>query len=344
MSTTTQRPTLGLPPRQPVPSPQSVTITSQVVYMKGPWGSSKPVRTFGNVDVFARHHFTHLGGGITEEHIGSALLDGEGHFTITTSALPVTTVDVFLRIEELFSGNIFNFQLLDPKNPAMDRFERNRVGKQYVSNDVGNDPRKFHYRIRVPWPPPRPEIAYVNSTKLVDTHKLARRLSDLLAAPAYPMTITLINESSSGYPGGDHTEAAGMFQSFTGGNVPADFPVRLARALGGVSHFGPAASLPPARAMAWVLDRFVTLNITMLETTKVLNETLLALGKALGRITSNTVVSDAAPDTAVACSMVFMAGLMARDNAKVTVSYGAVNFAEMQTRHFNAVFLSIDRK
>lgn len=341
--TTIPRQTFPPPQRGPAPTPQSVTITSQVIYMKGPWGNSKPLRTFGMVDVKARHLHTSLGRYTTIEDLGSALLDGEGKFTLTTSPLPLTTDDIFLVITENYTNNEFVFQLLDPKAPQMNRIDRNRVGKQYVSNDVGNDPSVFRYRIRVPWPPPRAEIAYVNSTRFSDTQKFARRLSDLLAKPSYPTTMSIVTESASGYPGGDYTPAFNLFDPFVKGTVPQDFVTRLVGEFKNVANLAPASSKSPAEAIRWVLDRFVTMNINYLESTKVLNQLLGAIATALNQIVLSTMVDDVATDAAAACGVLFAAGLMARDRAKVTVSYGSVNYAEMQMRHFNAVHVSITK-
>src|SRR5258708_15833220 len=120
---------------QPPPQSQSITITSQVIYMKGPWGSGRPVRNFANVDVKARHHFTNLGQKVyTDESIGSTILDGDGKFTITTSVLPTDTDDIFLEITENYTNETFMYQLIDPNRPDLSHVDRNFVGKQYLGD------------------------------------------------------------------------------------------------------------------------------------------------------------------------------------------------------------------
>lgn len=333
--TTIPRPTpFPLPNRGPAQTPQSVTITSQVIYRKGPWGNGRPLRTFGMVAVKARHLHTSLGRFTTIEDLGDALLDGDGKFTLTITP-PLTTDDIFLVVTENYTNNEFVFQLMDPKAPQMNRIDRTRVGKQFVGNDW--------HRIRVDWPPPRTDFAYVNATKFSDTQKLARMLSDLLINPSYPTTISIAAETANGFVGGDYTTGFLLYDPFVKGTVPQDFVPRLVAELKSVMNFAPASSKSSTEAMRWALDRFVTMNIDYLESTKVLDQLLRAIAKALNQTVLSTMVDDVAPDAAAACGLLFVAGLMARDRAKVTVSYGSVNYAEMQMRHFNAVHVSITR-
>jgi hypothetical protein len=336
MSVINQQP-VWQPRPQPRVTPQSVTITSQVIYAKGPWGSQRPVRNFANVDVKARHYHTSLGKFTTVETLGSTILDGNGEFTLTTSPLPLDTDDIFLEIQENYTNEVFVYQLIDPKNPGMSYIDRNRVGKQYLGD--------IKHRLRVPWWPTKPDLASVNATAFADTQKLARSLTFQTKAPtSYPQIITLLRESADGYLGQNYTTAQQMFYKFIFGQVPADFPAKLVDELKTVPNIGPIATNSIHGSLISVLERLVTVNIDQLENGPMLNPLLRAIGNALDSQTGVTqMATDAAPDMAVACTMLFLAALIARDNAKCTVSFGTLSYAEMQMRFYDAIYISVTK-
>jgi hypothetical protein len=304
--------------------------------MKGPWGSGRPVRNFANVDVKARHYFTNLGKYTTIENIGSALLDGDGRFTITTSPLPLDTDDIFLEITENYTNEVFTYQLIDPKNPGLSHVDRNFVGKQYLGD--------VHHRIRVPWTPQRADLATVNSVNYADTQKLARTLATAVQQQTpYPFIITLLRESPDGYLGGNYTEAQRMFNEFIARTPPKDFPTKLVDQLRMVPSLGGIGGITVAQSLARAIDRCVTINIDMLESGTFLNSLLHAIANAFNRITATDMVEDAAPDMAAACTILFLAALQAKDNAKITVSLGAMSYEEMQMRFYDAIYISVIR-
>ena len=334
MTTTIQNVPLTIP-RQPQPAPQSVTITSQVIYMKGPWGSERPVRNFANVDVKARHYFNNLGKYTTVETIGSALLDGEGRFTITTSPVPVDTDDIFLEITENYTNEVFTYQLIDPKNPAMSHVDRNFVGKQYLGDTK--------HRLRVPWTPQRADLAIVNSVQYADTQKLARTFATSIQQTPYPFIITLLRESADGYLGGNYTEAEYMFDELITRTPPKDLPTKLVDQLKTVPSLEGINAGSAAQSIARALDRCVTINIDQLETGTFLNSLLHAIAQTFNRITATDMVDDAAPDMAAACTLLFLAALIAKDNAKCTVSRGSLSYEQMQMRYYDAIYISVTR-
>jgi len=264
---------------------------------------------------------------VTDETVGTGLLGDQGEFTITTSAISEDTDDMVLEIEENYTHETFTYPLIPgPVNP---RF----VGKQYLGD--------AKHRIRVPWWPPRPELAQVNSVTFVDTQKLARRLCELMQSPAYPTVMTLFHESA-GNVYRDYTAAQRMFEVLVQGRLPVDFPARVANEVHTFLWLNTKAKTTVDKLVA-ALERLLMKNIQVLENDSILLLLLKALGRALDYPITIHAVEDAAPDMAAACALLFIAGLMAKDNAKPTVSFGYLSFPEMQMRVFDTVHISIAR-
>ncbi len=164
----------------------------------------------------------------------------------------------------------------------------------------------------------------------------------IMSSTSYPFIMTLLHENSdSAMLAYDYTEAEGMFWWLTTNGMPVDFPSKLIDELKTVPNVIVRNGVPIYKSLASVLDRFVTLNIDQLESGNFLNSLLLAIGKALGMITSNEIVEDTTPDMAAACTLIFLAALKAKDNAKCSVSRGWTSWDQMQMRYYDAMYISV---
>lgn len=252
---------------------------------------------------------------------GMGYTDGDGRFDITTRAFNVNTSGLLLEITD-FNTNVANLSAVSSCVYELipGSIDMKQVGRQYMGDT--------RHRIRVPWFPPLfiAQLAQINSVTFVDTQKLAMKLAMMVRSPAYPTIITLTRESAYTDPsiGTDFTTAEQLFSQIIKGNLPSDFPARVVNEINKIARLQTGGKTP-ADSIAIALERIAMINITELETGLLLNPLLSALNVAISGATLSQAMDDAAPDMAAACVLLLIAGLMAKDHAKTTVTPGNIS-------------------
>ena len=331
-------------PPQPVPTAQ-ISMTGQVFFPPGPWGSKRPART---VQLLVRDGFvanprtqysTKLlirpemmsSGRIERIYTDKGVLatpvftSRNGEFRIFTRPIPINVSGLILDITDYSQIIYTNDKILTCYQELMP----GRISLQNTADQPLGE-------IILPWVPTLTltTLARVESRVLVDTQKLARCLQMLIKSPAYPVKISLsgqaqVHSYDPSVADDGLTETQRIFDQIAKGNLPADFSNSLMKEINAVGLM-PTAATPTAEFFIRVLERFTTLNITELEKGTALNPLLSALYKVFSGYNASYMMEDAPVDAAAALTLVAMAALMAKDNVKPLVTMGSKSLSNSQ--------------
>ncbi len=298
--------------------PLPVTISGRVIHQPGPWGSKRPLRNVGEVEIFLQNNTQSI-------PFGKATTNQGGWFNITANPQSFPATSMFI-------------QVVDPCKVIMHSLQILRPPKQNASvfspDDIGD--------ITVPWEPADAQLADVNIFFLKDTQTLARRLCDILKSPYYPIHITLFRESVTG-TGQDYTPAQRLL-----------IPLKSPRS-GFVKHLVEdiqdevvsTKSNKTSDVIVEVLERFSRVTIKVLEESSLLNQLLAAIQRALGTSSySENLMVDAAHDMAAACVILFLAGLIQKDKVQPTIMFPSASFgcSGNVKQQFSKILIDVNKK
>ncbi len=303
---------LGLPLPRRVP----LTIEGKVAYPPGPWGNGHGVRGV-KVELAARDlRFR----GLTEIY-AETVTDDDGAFKLVTFS-PIDQHDghLHLRIHPHYA-------------PAFDHDIEKQVSLTFSL------PQRLYWVV-VSFKPPLLEFARVNGKGFGDAQAWARELARQLRAPSYPIVISLMHETVDP---SQRSDAENLFTGMSPGSLPADVAVRVQQALSGQFNVTGAPGAPAMEALLRRLSSMTLRELQPITRTTPLGELLKGLASAMNGVVGNDPVRDPPLDIAAACTLILIAGLMARDNAKPTATLGQMRDSKRPLDKFAAVFVSIVR-
>ncbi len=273
------------------------SIAGRVVYAPGPWGSHRPVRNVAEVEIHVQNH--RQPNNVQSVRFGRDITDRDGKFLITANLPPFLITRLFIHVINPCEGEMHNLQIERAIRP-------NAI---MIPEDLGD--------LTVPWELPDPVIAAVNMISLRDTQSLARKLCELLRTPEYPVTVILWRESEDG-TGQSYTPAQKLLIA-----LKAPREGFASRIVGDIKDEVLSAKSETVNgAFIEILERLSLADIQVLEDGRLLNRLLAVIQRALGTHTySESLMEDAARDMAVACVILFLAGLMNKDKVRPEISF-----------------------
>lgn len=303
---------------QPAARRPPLTIRGSVLYKQGPWGINHGVRGVA-VELVARD--PRLPG--IRNIYAETRTDDAGAFKLVTFS-PIDPKDTLLEV-----------RVKPHYAPAFDHDIRKQVS---VHNGLPQD----LYQIRVTFKPPLPEFARVNGRSFGDTQSWARELCRQLRTPSYPVVISWMRETVDPAQRPDSEE---LFRGMSPGSLPSDFAARIQQALSGAGWFS-VGGQGGAAAMETMLTRLSLMTLRDLHPhyrTTPLGDLLQGLASAMNGFAGSEPVRDPPTDIAAACTLLLIAGLMARDGAKATATLGEMREMRRPLDKFAAVYVSIVR-
>lgn len=303
---------------QPLPTPRRrppLTIEGRLIYAPGPWGIKRGVRRV-TVELRARDkRFPGVTSGYAE-----AVTDDDGKFRIVTHAgIDPNEHKLHLHIRPHYS-------------PPFDHDIEREVSV--------NDPMPQQlFTLTVTFKPPLPDLARLNGQSFPDTKSWAQALCRILQKPSYPVVITLMREAVDVTY---RTYAEQLFAGLSPGSLPADFAARVRRELANVPWMSVSGS-SDAAALEVMLTRLAFVSADELHNGKLLPGLIKGLGAALNAYVTAFPVNDPTTDMAAACTLLLIAGLLAKDGAKTTATFGSLVEQRRPLDKYVAIFVSITR-
>jgi len=344
---------MTITPNPPSPGIQQPTIdvTGRVFYKPGPWGSKHPVRsmrlTFSVTDT----------SGVIRS-VGLAFGDIDGRFKIDSGLIPFSFRQVALEVHEDFADDSFSFVIVPgwvaPSQGRQDLgelifpFEPEHPELAWVNSvpykDTQNLVRTLSRILRsndrhvaidllsewrgtvpaIPVDKPDDEARAYVSSKNGHTFKKPVPLNipeDVRARDRENARIMRKSQQMFAKPIPILTPAQKLMKILSGTGFAKDFPQRVVKEIylhGIVS--GKAGQTVDAIAAA--LERLSTTTITELESGNLLRRLVTAIQRAAHeRFHFDTFPEEAAADMSAACSVIFLAGFMAKNSAVPKISY-----------------------
>jgi hypothetical protein len=325
----------------------SVFLSGSMSYKPGFYGLDRPVRT-GKVAVYSGTYKS------AQNLLAESDTNDSGYFWMVFN---VTTPQLFVEIYDYMTNQAFAIVKVTPSQALQLPALPVRLGMIPPPPDIPMDMRK----IAVPWEPLLPPLATVNGSDYRMLSEFARGLSSRLRQPAvYPATVSLQREivgHLKQYPYLSAPEY--MVAYFQENGIPTDVAARLCNEVHKV------LSLPPitfnngreerkgtnngtksaSDALAKILEHLSAIGLDAVEKGSLVKRLLTAIDEAFG-FRSPFYPQDPIPDMAAIYVILYMAGLIERDNAKASVTFGkiiprliwATNTGNIENR---AVFVSL---
>lgn len=303
---------------RPQPANPPLDVKGRVVYQHGPWGTGRPVREASLQLVVRDRNFPTL-----RTAMGAPVdTDPFGFFVIKTpTGAPAGSVRPFATVSNHYTEAEVDVQL---------------DGRLFVSTPAPQDLGD----VVVSWKPPRPEVAWLDTQQFIDTRDFARALCvKLLQSTTYsrPM-VSLFRETDSRLilP---YTPAQELLRPLVGGQLPADFAVRsVSRTRAAAPANGRAGSVMDG--VIELLKAVAQADINSLDKTPFLGTVLNGLAAALGQAGGITV-EDTPVDAAVACTLLFIAGMMTRHKLKPSATFSILTDNERMLHRWLAVHVAL---
>lgn len=274
-----------------------ITIRGRVLHQPGPWGSKRPLRNVGQVEVFLQNS-------TLSSSLGMATTDQDGWFNITGNPPSFSVTNMFIQVVDPCKV-IMHSQLI-PRPP-------NTNASILPIDDLGD--------ITVPWEPADTILARVKGIECKDTQTLARTLSStlsiLLKSPRNPFWIALRRESVDG-TGNDYTPAQRLLISLKAPR--SGFLKRLVEDI--QDEVVSTKSNNISDMVVEILQRLSMWDIKVLETGSRLNRLLAAIQRAINSPSySESMMVDPAHDMAAACVFLFLAFLIEKRKVQPNIMF-----------------------
>lgn len=270
-----------------------ITITGRVVYQSGPWGSKRPLRNVGSVTVWMMSSTQPM-------LFGTAVTNQNGWFIITANLPPAAVLDMYVQVDDLCGVDTYMHHILRKPIPNSSILFPDHVGD-----------------IAVPWEPVDAKLADLDIFFIKDTQTLAKRLCERLKSPYYPLHISLWRESADG-TGNDYTPAQKLLIPLKA--PKSGFLPRLVQDI--QDEIVSTKSNTTNDALIEILERLSLVSLKVLETGSLLNRLLAAIQRSvITHSYSEKLAVDPAHDMAAACVLLFLAGLIHKDNVQPTIMF-----------------------
>ncbi|MEZ5428625.1 MAG: hypothetical protein R2747_20430 [Pyrinomonadaceae bacterium] len=296
----------------------STTITGRIFFKPGFWGRRMPFRQTGRVTVWLM--------GRTAPILGaSGPSDGDGWFKISFNLPATPATDMYIEVEDPCSGEKHMQPIKRPPKISPIPLMTDNIGE-----------------IEVPWEPADAELAMVNSKRIRGYRLLAKTLSLLLRSPGYPINISLRRQSLDG-TGKDYTPAQLLLIP-----MKVDRPGFLNRVVGDVRDEVINTRSEKLNDLAVeILEQLSTVDLKRLEEGKLLNRFLAVIQRAFpSHSYSESLMTDPTHDMAAACVILFLAGLMKKDNVQPEIMFDSFKLGcdkGNARRTFSRVYISVNK-
>lgn len=308
-----------------------VTIRGWAYHKPGPYGSKRPVCT---ADASAYAGTARM----TASFLGTDDTNAYGDFLIDcVVTTPQVTVDIFDLMANKRLIKVLNTPQQVLQTPSWS-------GPPSVTTPPRAVISIGHFT--VPWEPVLPPLATVNGTDYTMHSTLAQALAARLRQPsAYPAKITLQRQVLAN-PLNNLSEAEDVIGWYQQDDFPIDLPARIAEELGGLS--GVPSGGDTVTQIAAVLDYLSTVGVHMVENELLIKRLLEGIESAFG-FRSILFPQDPVPDIAAISVLLYIAGLIEKDGAKASVSFGTVKPSTVGAAaslpiEYRAVFVTVDKK
>jgi hypothetical protein len=189
--------------------------------------------------------------------------------------------------------------------------------------------------------PPMPELAWINGKQIQDTRFIAQEFVRLLNAPSYPSTISLFKQSPHFNRDRLYYSVGQLiFENFEQDKIPTGFPNQFVKEV--KKDLGmPQGSVTTTESVLAILTRLSFSGIEELEQTPLVK---WMLRTALAAFKSPINLSVSPPHDMAAClTLLFLAGILAKDEVKPSVSFGWFTPNGKNQLQFLAVYISISK-